>query len=54
MAELAARIAVVDPARYPNVARVGDDLLSGDGGSRSAWAFDVLLDGILAVRSPSA
>ena len=54
MAELAAQVAVADPARYPNVARVGDALLSGDGASRSAWAFDVLLDGILAVRSPSA
>lgn len=54
MAELAARVAVADPVRYPNVARVRDGLMSGDGSSRSTWALDVLLDGILAARSPSA
>jgi AcrR family transcriptional regulator len=51
---LAAKIAVVDAARYPHVARLGDELMSGDGRARFDWAFDVLLDGILAAaRTPA-
>jgi len=48
---LAAQIAVVDAARYPHVARLGDELVSGAGPDRADWAFDVLLDGILAAGS---
>jgi AcrR family transcriptional regulator len=48
---LAAQIAVVDAVRYPHVARLGDELMSGDGPDRADWAFDVLLDGILAAGS---
>ncbi|MEU4226657.1 TetR/AcrR family transcriptional regulator [Nonomuraea sp. NPDC026600] len=48
---LAAQIAVVDAARYPRLARLGDELVSGDGPDRADWALDVLLDGILAAGS---
>jgi AcrR family transcriptional regulator len=48
---LAAKIAGVDAARYPQISRLGDELMSGDGRARSDWAFDVLLDGILAAAS---
>ena len=47
-ADLADRIATIDPATHPHIARLGDHLISGDGSSRSEWAFDVLIDGILA------
>lgn len=48
---LAAHIAIVDATRYPHIARLGDELLSGDGLDRASWAFDVLIDGILAAGS---
>jgi AcrR family transcriptional regulator len=52
---LTTQIASVDAARYPHVARLGDELMSGDGRARFDWAFDVLLDGILAAsaRTPT-
>jgi AcrR family transcriptional regulator len=53
LSALADQIAEVDAVRYPNVARLGGDLTSGDGSTRSSWAFDVLLDGILAASPPS-
>jgi AcrR family transcriptional regulator len=48
---LAVKIATADAVRYPHVTRLGDELMSGDGQVRSDWAFDVLLDGILAASS---
>ncbi|MFD6995306.1 TetR/AcrR family transcriptional regulator [Streptomyces mirabilis] len=48
---LAAKIATADPARYPHITRLGDTLLSGDGPSRTDWALDVILDGVLAAAS---
>jgi AcrR family transcriptional regulator len=48
---LAAKIATADAVRYPHIARLGDELMSGDGAARSDWAFDVLLDGILTASS---
>jgi AcrR family transcriptional regulator len=48
LSDLAAKIAVADPVLFPNIALLGAELVSGDGGSRSDFAFDVLLDGILA------
>lgn len=53
---LATKIATADPTRYPHIARLGDELISGDGPDRSEWAMDVLLDGILAAasRTPAA
>ena len=37
-----------DAERHPHLTRLGAELLSGDGGARSDWAFDVIVDGILA------
>jgi AcrR family transcriptional regulator len=48
LSDMATRIQAADPQRYPTVARLGDELVSGDGPDRSSWALDVVLDGILA------
>jgi AcrR family transcriptional regulator len=48
LSDMAARLGDVDPQRHPNIARVGQQLISGDGPTRSDWALNVLLDGILA------
>ena len=48
--DLEAAIATVEATAYPNIARLGDELLSGDGSSRFAWGLDVLIAGILATR----
>jgi AcrR family transcriptional regulator len=48
LSTMAAGIAAIDPQQHPNIARAGAKLLSGDGATRSDWALDVLLDGILA------
>jgi AcrR family transcriptional regulator len=48
LAATASSIARVDPAQAPNIARLGDELISGDPSKRVDWALDVLLDGILA------
>lgn len=45
---LSAQLALVDPARYPNLARLGDELMTGDAAERLDWSLDVLLAGILA------
>jgi AcrR family transcriptional regulator len=49
--ELTERLAAVDAARYPSIARLGPDLVSGTPVERFDWALDVLLAGILADRS---
>ena len=49
---LAARITTADPARYPVLARLGTDLISGAGPDRFTYGLDVLLTGILATRRP--
>jgi AcrR family transcriptional regulator len=49
---LALAIAMADAVRYPHIARLGDELLSGDGRARHQWALDVLIDGVLHTRSP--
>ncbi|WP_326953861.1 TetR/AcrR family transcriptional regulator [Amycolatopsis sp. NBC_01286] len=54
LSALATKITTVDAARYPHIAPLSAALVSGDGGSRSDWAFDVLLDGILAANPPPA
>jgi AcrR family transcriptional regulator len=46
-AALSVELAHVDPRTHPNIARVGDDLLSGDGDARFRWALDVLINGVL-------
>jgi AcrR family transcriptional regulator len=48
LATITSMIAGVDPTRAPNIARLGADLVAGDGSERASWALDVLLDGILA------
>ncbi len=44
---MATAISTVDEARYPSIARLGGELLSGKGPDRFDWALDVLLQGIL-------
>jgi AcrR family transcriptional regulator len=48
VAALADQLAAVDPVTHPQISRLGRDLISGDGASRSEWALDVLIDGIVA------
>ncbi|GAB2856177.1 TetR/AcrR family transcriptional regulator C-terminal domain-containing protein [Actinoallomurus bryophytorum] len=48
LSALADQIRATDPARYPHITALGDELVSGDGASRSDWAFNVLVDGVLA------
>jgi AcrR family transcriptional regulator len=45
---LAVEITRADAARYPHIARLGAELLSGPGPARLEWALDVLLHGVLA------
>lgn len=52
MSALTAAIASAAPATYPQIARLGDELLSGDGATRFAWGLEVLISGILATRRP--
>ncbi len=47
---LAAVIATIDAKRYPHVARLGDELLSGSGPDRFEWSIDMFLAG--ALRAP--
>ena len=54
MATLAAAITTVEVAAYPQIARLGNELLSGDGADRLAWGLNVLINGILAThRTPT-
>ena len=51
---LAEQIAIVDASAFPNIARVGGELLSGTGENRFRWGLDVLVAGILHTnRTPS-
>jgi len=45
---LAFEVAAADPSRYPQIARLGDELLSGTGQSRFEWGLDTLLAGMLS------
>jgi AcrR family transcriptional regulator len=44
---LACEIASADAGRYPQIARLGMELLSGTGPDRFDWGLDVLLNGLL-------
>jgi AcrR family transcriptional regulator len=44
---MATAISTADAARYPNIARLGGELLSGEGPDRFNWALDVILQGSL-------
>jgi AcrR family transcriptional regulator len=50
---LGVELAAADPGRYPHIARLGDELLSGTGMGRLGWAMDVLIGGALAAPVPS-
>ena len=50
--DLAARIAAADAAHHPEIARVGPELLAGEGPDRSDWGLDVLINGILGTPRP--
>ncbi|HEV7652587.1 MAG TPA: TetR/AcrR family transcriptional regulator [Actinophytocola sp.] len=54
LSDLAKQLVHTDAARYPHIARLGTALVEGDGRTRADWAFDVLLDGILAAADPPA
>jgi AcrR family transcriptional regulator len=42
----------VSPEHFPRVAALGAELLSGPGGGRRRWAYDVLLNGVLQTPRP--
>ena len=48
ISDVEARIKAADPQQYPHIARLGTELVSGDGLVRGLWSLDVVLDGILA------
>jgi len=50
---LAVALVTVDARSYPQIARLGTELLSGDGIDRFGWALDALLAGILGTSRPS-
>ena len=45
-ATLEAAVAGADPKKYPHIARLSSDLMSGDR-SRLEWSFDLLINGVL-------
>jgi AcrR family transcriptional regulator len=49
---LLAAITTIDASWYPHIAQIGDELFSGSGPDRFAWAIDVLLSG--ALNTPRA
>src|SRR5882757_584573 len=51
---LIAQIGEVSPQRYPRIAALGADLVSGPGRARSRWAFDVLVNGATSTPRPSS
>jgi len=42
----------VSPEKFPHLAALGLELMSGPGGGRRAWAFDVLINGVLHTPRP--
>lgn len=49
---LAMAIATADAAQYPQIARLGDELLSGEGHARFQWGLDVLINGVIGTARP--
>jgi AcrR family transcriptional regulator len=49
---LAVALATIDTGRYPHIAQLGDELLSGSGPARFQWGIDVFLAG--ALNAPRA
>jgi AcrR family transcriptional regulator len=52
LSAMATAISTADAARYPDVARLGAELLFGKGPSRFDWALDVLLNGFINTSRP--
>ena len=50
---LAQALATANAARYPHIARLGDELLSGEGHARFQWGLDVLINGVFSTSRPS-
>ena len=50
---LARAIHTADAGLYPEIARLGDELLSGQGPDRFQWSLDVFLSGVLTTRRPA-
>ena len=46
--EIAAVFTTLPADRYPNLVRLGDDLVSGDGDERFRFSIDTFLDGLVA------
>ena len=46
--DLALAVAEADPAAYPEIVRVRDELFSGTGEERGRWAFEALVAGLTA------
>jgi AcrR family transcriptional regulator len=46
--EIAAVFTTLAPDRYPNLSRLGEELVSGDGDERFRFAIDTFLDGLVA------
>jgi AcrR family transcriptional regulator len=49
---LTAAIENASPERFPLIAGLGTELLSGEGHERGTWAFEVLANGIVATPRP--
>lgn len=52
LSDLGAQLVNTSAEQFPHIARLGAVLVSGGGPARSDWAFDVLIDGILAADPP--
>jgi len=52
LSAMATAIMRADVATYPQIARLGGELLSGSGATRFAWGLDVLIAGVLTTRRP--
>lgn len=52
LSDLATAITNADATAYPNIARLGSELISGEGVGRFTWGLDVLINGILATPRP--
>lgn len=50
--DLREMVATVDASAHPHLAKLGDDLVSGEGLERFRWGLDVLLNGMLGKPKP--
>jgi len=52
LSALATAITRAEVATYPQIARLGGELLAGSGATRFAWGLDVLIAGVLSTPRP--